>query len=344
MTNPQSPHCSDPGSVGPWSWVDDFWCDCTEPGKAASTRSRWASALLQLPGSRRAASLQRLSAALSRQLADARALDISDEETAEIAAFRQHMEDARRRWADGDPDEGWASLAAARRVTISVLKPGSPALKHLATSLKAEVENKLSDWRKAAALELLESVTCERESEGDPDALRCAQFHLDEHSANVFRRLAVYRAVLWYACMGLLLAEALFLVAIWQQWLVLEPTGPDVPRVLDTAGGVAAVAMLGALGSLLSVALTQGTARGRKLPELLEGFVGALLRPVVGSASAIVLVLAINAEVVAGVRPDRSMTYVWAVLAGFSERLLRRTLNGLTDEVKSAESPTTRSA
>ena len=153
----------------------------------------------------------------------------------------------------------------------------------------------------------------------------------------MFRRLDIYGSVLTFVLAGLTITLAGFCLVVYKHWLP-EVQGTPLGTVRSTTG----IMLLGAMGSFLSVALTRLTNLKQKLPEMIQGRLVDLLRPVVGAASAVAIVLVIDSGLQGAVQSEGSKIYVWALVAGFSERLLRRTLNALADSVKDTPSPTTK--
>ena len=91
----------------------------------------------------------------------------------------------------------------------------------------------------------------------------------------------------------------------------------------------------------LCAALTRLAPNDRPIPEIVQSGIIDFLRPVLGAASAVALVLVIESGIQSAIDPDGLQIYVWAVLAGFSELLLRRTLNSVSASAQTATSPTT---
>jgi hypothetical protein len=109
---------------------------------------------------------------------------------------------------------------------------------------------------------------------------------------------------------------------------------------MGDGAAVGGVAVLGALGSLLSLALSRVRSAEERLPQMIEGWLVALMRPVLGAASAIALVVVLESGIQSLVETDGSRIHVWAITAGFSERLLRRTLASVAESARAAPSTT----
>jgi hypothetical protein len=314
------------------TWAQRIDADCAQVAESLkSRRSRFFEAV-SLHGNRRNSSLVRLSASIVRAANESTVAKLAPNDMAQVQAL---LCEATTRLKGRDANGGWDALNAASRVTIATISDDVKARKNLSIVMRAEVTNKLDDWRKVAALELLDGGG--QDTPPEIDALRRAQAQLDEHSANVFRRLDIYGSVLTFVLAGLTITLAGFCFAVYKQWLP-ELRGTRLGTVRSTTG----IMLLGALGSFLSVALTRVTNRKQKLPEMIQGRLVDLLRPVIGAASGVAMVLIIDSGLESAVQSEGSKIYVWALVAGFSERLLRRTLNSLADSVKDAPSPTTK--
>lgn len=290
--------------------------------------SRWARAsrVVKLHGHRRHGELTRLSATIVRTV---RETSIGLLTPGEQEQFRALVADAVGRLRAGDGIAGWDALHAARRVALGALEGDDNGRQVAGVLIRAEVSEKLKEWRKEAALGALSAGGEERAP--TVTELRAAQLQLDESSSNGFRRLDVFGSVLTFILYGLFVTLGLLLAAVRFDWL---PSLEGEARPLDTAAEVVGVITLGALGSFLSVALTRFAGRQQKLPEMVQGRLVDILRPLIGGASAVALVLVLDSGLQTAVLADDSKVYVWAVVAGFSERLLRRTLTSLADTVE----------
>jgi len=266
-----------------------------------------------LGGGQRPSALARLSGAISRLSAE---VESDSSEPATKAAVFDLLLDAVERLERRNVNEGWASFNDARRTSYS----GADADRRrvLGASVRAEATAKLTGWRQNAALEILGKPSAEPPTVAQ---LREAQAHLDEQSSNVFRRIDLYSSVLRYVLVGLAVLLAVMFVVVDRTWLpALEGTS------LDNVRSLTGIVLLGALGSFLSVALTRANPHEENLPAMIQSRLVDVLRPVVGAASAVAFVLFIESGMQSALESDGSKIYVWALLAGFSERLLRRTL------------------
>lgn len=254
--------------------------------------------------------------------------------------MRALLADAVRSRDAYDVNEGYDFFNAAKRANYATLESEDERAA-VATRIKAEAEEKLSGWRLKTVRELLEPESntqgtvkhAQRSVPPTIKALQHAQQMLDENSSNVYRRLDLYGRALTFVFVVLVVILTAMYVVVDRGWLeFLSGT------TLGSTGGYLGVVVLGALGSMLSVALTRLRPQRARLPELFESRLVDWLRPGIGAASAVALVLVIQSGIQGAVRGEGAQIYVWALAAGFSERLLRRTLSSL---VESAQSPKT---
>lgn len=222
-----------------------------------------------------------------------------------------------------DVDSGWTAFNAARREAL--LTASEPELAAHATGLLAASAAKLSGWRAATVAQLL---TTDPESPAaiDPHTVAHAQQLVDEHNDNRYRQVAVHsRSLRFLACLviGLL---GVFGVVVGFDWLTsLEGTA------LDGLGSYAGIVALGCIGALLSVFTSRISGPDENpIADMAQRSTG-YVRPLLGGLSAVVVVLVLESGVQTVVNFTGPGVYVGAVLAGFSERLIGRTLEGLAD-------------
>lgn len=221
-----------------------------------------------------------------------------------------------------DVDSGWTAFNAARREAL--LHAPQIEIDAHATGLLLASAKKAGGWRAETIAALLTPDT-----EGgsvDARAVVQAQELLDEHNDNRYRQVAIHgRSLRFLACLvvGLL---ALFAIVVQFGWLTsLEGTA------LGGLGSFAGVVALGGIGALLSVFTSRISGPDENpitdIAERASGYV----RPLLGGLSAVVVVLVLESGVQTVVSFSGSGVYVGAVLGGFSERLIGRTLDGLAE-------------
>jgi 8-oxo-dGTP pyrophosphatase MutT (NUDIX family) len=224
----------------------------------------------------------------------------------------------------GAIDSAWDALNASKRLSLHELSQGE--LTSHAEVLKAEVESKLRDWRKAAASAAL--------SRGDetpygPDEVACAQRMLDEESTNKYiklkiagRRLVIAAVLLALTILGLWVATALG----WFAGLTIDS---ESTFVLHDGGLFGGVLLLGIFGAMLSLALdlSHTSPTQSRIYDLTTTQIAApLARISIGAGSAVLTVSAAQAALVGGGTP---WLYLAAIPAGFSERLVRKSVENL---------------
>jgi hypothetical protein len=227
-------------------------------------------------------------------------------------------------------DDGWAYLNAAHRTALARLDDVSLAV--LADRLQVECAAKLTGWRaEAAALSLADADQADRT--GLLSRLAAAQQMLDDDSQKTYLRLRLLgrRVAVATALLALAMAALSTLV-------VVSPG--DGGGVLGDQARFAQVVLLGALGAMLSAAISamdHGSAP--RVYELSTPLLAtAVARVLTGSAAAVVTVMAAEVELLP-VKEEWLPRF--AVVSGFSERLVRRVVATLSDAAEhKASAPT----
>lgn len=226
-------------------------------------------------------------------------------------------------------DAGWEALHAARRLCLSGLTPDQ--LRSRSRTLHAEADEKLSKWRKDAALKLLEEVDDPRAADIE-EAARL----LDENSMNVYLKLRLSRTALPIAAalLGAILVALGF--AVRRGWF--DALGEPGAFVLTDFGLFSGAAVLGAFGAMLSLALDRDGASlaNRRIYEVVGAHVAVpVARLSIGAASGVLVVAAVQSSLA-------DLGQSWAILAaipaGFSERLVRRSVASLDISASGARS------
>lgn len=229
---------------------------------------------------------------------------------------------------DGRVDDGWAYLNAADRASLARLD--DEVLQVMAECLRLECAAKLTGWRAAAAVSSLDGVG------GDGASLlprvAAARELLDDDAQNTYLRLRLLGRRVAVATTLLAVVLAVLTALVLLGW---GAEGADRPAFLDEGvlgdpGWFAQVCLLGALGAMLSAAITamdHGSAP--RVYELSTPLVAtAVARVLVGSAAAVVTVMAAEVELLPGMA---GWLPVLAVVSGFSERLVRRVVATLSE-------------
>lgn len=187
-----------------------------------------------------------------------------------------------------------------------------------AKALRLEALEKLGGWRKDAVKEVLPVAACT--SEVTPGALVLAQFILDEHFENVYFKLDMLSARLRGATSLLTgLVAGLVLVAVG-----FDRLGRPLDGIFSLTTLIP-VLLLGATGAGLSILLSLGQLGGR-IPEVLKGGWESAVRPLLGALSAVVFLAILQAGLFAFPTPEDSHIWAYAILAGFSDQIVVRTI------------------
>ena len=219
-----------------------------------------------------------------------------------------------------DLEAGWKAVNAARRLGFNTMTDDKDRA-HAAAAIRAEIESKVREgsWRAKA---IQETLTCGGTAQGNvvpsSRALIEAQLILDEHAANVYRRLDVFAVLMGWVMAAMVVVLVVLVTGIELGWFA------PLEHPFDDPASTLGVIVLGALGALVSTATSTIAGEGRRLPEMVTGWVSALLRPVLGGASAVIVVLALVSGLQDTVSTQGARVWIFAVAAGFSERLLDR--------------------
>jgi hypothetical protein len=199
-----------------------------------------------------------------------------------------------------------------------------------AEKLRAEVLEKLIGWRQKAAIQALDQLPTSPAS-----YLAQAQKLLDDHTTNVYIKLR-------FAGRRLLTAATLLVFTIVGLWFGVyrgwfrDPTGGSGPPVLNDPGLFGGVLLLGFFGAMLSLALglsEDRQTRGRIYELTTAQIAVPVARLSIGGGAAVLAVAAVQATFVRG---DLPWLYLAAIPAGFSERLVRRSVEALESATSSA--------
>jgi hypothetical protein len=224
---------------------------------------------------------------------------------------------------EGRIDSAWDALNGSRRLALHEL--GQVELDSRATVVKAEVDGKLQGWRREAASAAL--ARAGTPSSG-PDEVGLAQQMLDEESTNKYvrlkiagRRLLIAALLLAFTIIGLWVATVLG----WFEGIEVDSS----PFVLHDGGLFGGVLLLGVFGAMLSLALdlSNASAIQSRIYDLATTQIAApVARISIGAGSAVLTVAAAQAALVGG---DAPWLYLAAIPAGFSERIVRKSVENL---------------
>lgn len=223
----------------------------------------------------------------------------------------------------GRIDSAWDALNSSRRLSLHELDPVELGAR--AEVVKAEVAIKLHGWRKqaaSAALNRAGTTTC------GPAEVALAQQMLDEESTNKYIRLKIAGRRLLIAATLLMLT----IIGLWTATALGWFGGIEVQSdsfVLHDGGLFGGVLLLGVFGAMLSLALdlSHSSPTQSRLYDLATTQIAApVARISIGAGSAVLTVAAAQAALLGG---DAPWLYLAAIPAGFSERLVRKSVENL---------------
>ena len=227
---------------------------------------------------------------------------------------------ARMLASQGRIDAAWDALHSSQRLSLYELDDCELTLQ--VHTLRAEVETKLAGWRRTAALEALRAPAAWRLR-----SLVQAQEILDQHNNNVYLKLR-------FAGRRIVTAAVLLTATILLLWLAtyldaFSRVAVAGPFVLHDPGLFAGVLLLGIFGAMLSLALdlSKTAPANSRIYDLATARVAIpVARLAIGAGAAVLTVATAQAAVVGGSQP---WVYLTAIPAGFSERLIRRSVETL---------------
>jgi ABC-type multidrug transport system fused ATPase/permease subunit len=185
----------------------------------------------------------------------------------------------------GDLDAGWKTIHQAERHAVVDLS--DQRLLSARVSLEAEVQSKLTGWRRLACINLLDLKT----REGLVEAMR----------------------LMMTIGMLLLLGLGGYVVITWQV------PGLSLDR-LDLANVVGAM-VLGSIAACLSALMTFSSASvDQPIPQRMANVTITATRPLIGAASGLVGLLAVQAKLIN--LPASGVGWIVPFLFGFSERMV----------------------
>jgi 8-oxo-dGTP pyrophosphatase MutT (NUDIX family) len=302
----------------------EFFLHVTEPRPAGAEASWWQRHNVRLDRLASAIDVFQVEVDLLRE----RSRDAPVAAVGRRAAVDRLVELAKDCVASRRVDAGWEALHAARRLCLSELTPDE--LSSRSRALRAEADEKLTKWRKGAASELLGG-----DSPRASDLEEAARL-LDENSMNVYLKLRLSRTALPIAAalLGAILVALGF--AVRRGWF--DALGEQGAFVLTDFGLFSGAAVLGAFGAMLSLALDRDGASlaNRRIYEVAGAHVAVpVARLSIGAASGVLVVAAVQSSLA---DVGQSWAILAAIPAGFSERLVRRSVESLDISASGARS------
>lgn len=229
--------------------------------------------------------------------------------------------------------------SAEREMISSLTDPNDRSrLCTVACVTRAEALAKVGSWRRES-IELLlaepclaQLCECELSDEGLCVRVVEAKRILDDHADNIYHQLRILRrAVLLTTAWLAMVTLGLWLVVVFAE--VPETVSPPNSPLRD--GTLMLVVMLlGAAGAYLSSATRLASRNDdQRIPEIRVSHVLMAMRPVVGAASAVLVVVLVQSSLGPTVTLESTAVFGIAVAAGFTERLATRVVNSAVDSV-----------
>lgn len=255
------------------------------------------------------------------------------------------LSDAERALNAGDTDEAWKCFHAAQRLEIYSMNTDQILVK--AAIVRNEVA-KLTTWRQKAILELLDINTLgtslsptqnNKPPAGMVEKLFQATLMRDESYDN-----QAYKDKLVKEHIGLLGKAALFLALSFAIiWFLHKYLLPGVSHNIIT---LTYCILFGLLGATFSAAIkAQSFAQASRIPELLNARNITIIRLFIGGISAFILCIFLKSQFITNlftlndndVQSFRYSYYFIGFCAGFSERLVLKTIESITKEKNQAK-------
>ncbi len=156
-------------------------------------------------------------------------------------------------------------------------------------------------------------------------AVACRRI-LDDHADNGYAKQAILARTIRVA--------SLILIAILAVLVVLVAWQASGDGILKDWVSLVIVLTLGALGAVLSGATSAISGSGKtRIPDLRVRRILMLTRPLIGGASAVAVVVILESGITA-VSLTESGLYATAIVAGFSERLVSRSVEGVSATIE----------
>jgi hypothetical protein len=254
-------------------------------------------------------------------------------------------------------DEAWAAYKSADRELLHAYS--TEELTNEAMRVRLEANAKLSSWRLNTLNEFLHagSTQCtdpnQANSINDASEAKTPQTQtgpfrrgpvtvasviasrhlLDDALDNHYRKLSLLRKRIQYSAWSLAATLLITITVSWVAFALGLSIEPD-SQLLEDARSMLIVVSLGALGASLSglLDLKRSDLTGR-IPDLQQGWAFGVWLPLVGAASAFVLVLLLQSGL-GGLDVDASAALVAAVAAGFSERIVTNAVGVAVESIK----------
>lgn len=224
----------------------------------------------------------------------------------------------------GNLQVAWRYCHQARRFLLAEMS--SEQRESHRKALRREAEEKLTNWRRDAVLDIIGRDVDTKEIQ--PAELTTARFIMDEHLDNKYFKLEAaaigLRLVspIMLSLIAVVVVISVTLVTLVGSNVIQAPEGSFLLFELETT---VIVLVSGAVGAMLSNTLSVLGHSGR-----IPAFIGQLgnwgVRLPLGALSAFVVVAVLQSELLPLEGVTAPAIYGWSVAAGFSDQLLNRVM------------------
>lgn len=258
-----------------------------------------------------------------------------------VDAARNLLNQATAAVEKGDEETGWRCFLASQRMELFGLDEwNKEALKVKGGAILCEGKEKLTSWRKRAVEDLLAEENAgesknDRHRFSEEKAAKVfnvfeASLILHGHYSNVHQKLRTLREQFTNLAIVAGLAAALWAVVVLPMFGIQGNLGEGrlIPSVI----------LFGVMGAAMSgiLSLSRDSTKAR-IPDLLvRGWI-IVVRPVVGALSALAVYLFLISGILQLGQLSPGLILAFSFAAGFSERLVVRTMSKFTPEKERTE-------
>ncbi len=244
------------------------------------------------------------------------------------------LEESASALKESDLTKGWKAFNTARGIETEIYyqlskdkefeKLATEWLQAKAVSVYSEGMKKLGGWRKQVIRSLLRDNNHLKAEISPSDLIQSEQI-LSEHHSNIYHRLEIIQRQFWWL--------AVFAVIAIVSWIVLlaikHQLCPSETQVYDLTLNIQTI-IFGVLGACISGILTLANSSTRQnIPEKLLNSWVTFARPLVGLVSALAVVIFVLSGILDINKQSHGLYLSAAFIAGFSERLLIKTIEGV---------------
>lgn len=238
------------------------------------------------------------------------------------------IEETKEALYQNDAQRGWTSFKGAARYHLYGMGERNPELlTSRAQTILQEATEKLKGWRKESVQNILSGEDGKLQEKLSADhVVRAAQI-LDDHFDNMYQKLEIQQQRLFY----LVLAT----VVVFSLWLIIAPFIFTLPEgiILDPRLFWVGVACLGSMGAVLSAfsSASKGFSSSKIPDALADGLVTSSRIAIAAITATLAVFLLVSGVINLGAEVTK-MVWVFAIAAGFSERLVVSSLENLSNQ------------